>query len=40
VFGFALGIALFLNLFIPIAARLHYGLIIFIRVVQELAEVN
>ncbi|CAF1638024.1 unnamed protein product, partial [Adineta ricciae] len=38
VFGFALGISSFLNLFIPSAAKVHYGLVMILRILQGLVE--
>ncbi|CAF4342709.1 unnamed protein product [Rotaria socialis] len=38
VFGFALGISSFLNLFIPFAAKIHYGIVMILRILQGLVE--
>ncbi|CAF3712782.1 unnamed protein product [Rotaria sp. Silwood1] len=38
VFGFALGISSFLNLFIPFAAKIHYGFVMILRILQGLVE--
>ncbi|CAF1315292.1 unnamed protein product [Rotaria sordida] len=38
VFGFALGISSFLNLFIPFAAKFHYGFVMILRILQGLVE--
>ncbi|CAF4376319.1 unnamed protein product, partial [Rotaria sp. Silwood2] len=38
VFGFALGISSFLNLFIPFAAKIHYGVVMILRILQGLVE--
>jgi hypothetical protein len=40
VFGLALGISSFLNLFIPFAAKIHYGFVMVLRILQGLVEVN
>ena len=40
VFGFALGISSFLNLFIPFAAKIHYGFVMIVRILQGLVEVD
>jgi MFS transporter, ACS family, solute carrier family 17 (sodium-dependent inorganic phosphate cotransporter), member 6/7/8 len=40
VFGFALGISSFLNLFIPFAAKIHYGMVMIVRILQGLVEVS
>jgi hypothetical protein len=40
VFGFALGISSFLNLFIPFAAKIHYTLVMLLRILQGLVEVS
>ncbi|CAF4626558.1 unnamed protein product, partial [Rotaria sp. Silwood1] len=38
VFGFALGISSILNLFIPFAAKIHYGVVMILRILQGLVE--
>ena len=38
-FGLAIGISAFLNLFLPGAAQVHYGLVISVRILQGLVEV-
>ncbi|CAF3395944.1 unnamed protein product [Rotaria socialis] len=38
VFGLALGISSFLNLFIPFAAKIHYGFVMILRILQGLVE--
>jgi hypothetical protein len=40
VFGFALGVSSFLNLFIPFAAKIHYGFVMILRILQGLFEVK
>jgi ACS family sodium-dependent inorganic phosphate cotransporter-like MFS transporter 6/7/8 len=40
VFGLALGISSVLNLFIPFAAKFHYGFVMVLRIFQGLVEVN
>lgn len=40
VFGLALGISSFLNLFIPFAAKIHYGFVMVLRILQGLVEVK
>lgn len=39
VFGFAIVATSFLNMFIPTAARMHFGCVIIVRVLQGLVEV-
>ena len=39
IFGLAIGISAFLNLFIPGAAQVHYGLVMAVRILQGLVEV-
>lgn len=40
VFGAAILLTSTLNMFIPSAARVHYGCVIFVRILQGLVEVN
>ncbi|KAK3576150.1 hypothetical protein CHS0354_016309 [Potamilus streckersoni] len=38
IFGLAIGTSAFLNLFLPAAAKVHYGLVMAVRILQGLAE--